>query len=387
MKTRGKTVALLVAAGSGTRAGGGLPKQYRPIAGKPMIGHAIEGLLHPHIAAVHVVIGQGQERHFADATRSYSLPEPTLGGSERQDSVRRGLEAIAAQGGADIVLIHDAARPFLPSHVVDALIEGVRGAGGAVPGLPVVDTLARSGDLLGDVIPRAGLIRVQTPQTFRFPAILAAHRAWKNGIATDDAQIARAAGIEVAIVEGDTMLEKLTYEADFVRAEERLAASLISRTGMGFDVHSFEAGSGVWMGGILIPYGRKLKGHSDADVVLHAITDALLGAIGEGDIGQHFPPSDPQWRGAASSRFIEHARGLVEVRGGRIDHVDATIICEAPKVGPHRETIRVSVAALLRLPPGRVSIEATTTERRSFTGCSEGIGAQAIATVRLPETE
>ncbi|QAY80082.1 bifunctional 2-C-methyl-D-erythritol 4-phosphate cytidylyltransferase/2-C-methyl-D-erythritol 2,4-cyclodiphosphate synthase [Sphingosinicella sp. BN140058] len=384
---RGKTVALLVAAGSGTRAGGDLPKQYRRIAGKPLIAHAIEHLEHPAIDAVRVVIGPGQQALFTAAAGGRVAEPPIIGGAERQDSVRLGLEAIAAAGGAEIVLIHDAARPFLPAKVIEAAIEAARRCGGAVPVLPVVDTLARSGEVLGEVVPRTGLVRVQTPQTFRFPDILDAHRAWNNGIATDDAQIARAAGIEVAAVEGDTMLDKLTYEDDFARAEQRLSRRLTSRTGMGFDVHAFEAGSGVWMGGILIPHGRKLKGHSDADVVLHAITDALLGAIGAGDIGQHFPPSDPQWRGAASSRFIEHAHGLIEARGGRIDHVDATIICEAPKVGPHREAIRASVAALLRLPPARVSIKATTTERLGFTGRGEGIAAQAIATVSVPEEE
>lgn len=387
MKMRGKTVALLVAAGSGTRAGGDLPKQYRRIAGKPLIAHAIKHLDHPAIDAVRVVIGPGQQALFAAAAGGSAVEPPIVGGAERQDSVRLGLEAIAAAGGAEIVLIHDAARPFLAARVIEATIDAARRFGGAVPVLPVVDTLARSDAVLGEVVPRAGLVRVQTPQSFRFPDILDAHRAWNNGIATDDAQIARAAGIEVATVEGDTMLDKLTYEDDFTRTEQRLSRRLTSRTGMGFDVHAFEAGSGVWMGGILIPHGRKLKGHSDADVVLHAITDALLGAIGAGDIGQHFPPSDPQWRGAASARFIEHAHGLIEARGGRIDHVDATVICEAPKVGPHREAIRASVAALLRLPPARVSIKATTTERLGFTGRGEGIAAQAIATVSVPEEE
>jgi 2-C-methyl-D-erythritol 4-phosphate cytidylyltransferase / 2-C-methyl-D-erythritol 2,4-cyclodiphosphate synthase len=221
---------------------------------------------------------------------------------------------------------------------------------------------------------------------FHFADIIAAHRAWPDEVdATDDAQIARASGIEVLVVDGDKSLEKLTYDADFAEAEARLSAPLVSRTGLGFDVHAFDEGDGVWLGGVLVPHGRRLKGHSDADVVLHAITDAVLGAIGQGDIGDHFPPSDPQWRGAASHIFLDHARTLVEQAGGRIDHVDVTVICEAPKIGPHRDAIRRSVAAILRLKPTLVSVKATTSERLGFTGRGEGIAAQAVATVRVPE--
>lgn len=378
-------VALLVAAGSGTRAGGGVPKQYREVAGKPLLVHALEGLERAGISEIRVVIGEGQEALYREALRGRTLPTPVAGGLERQDSVRNGLEAIAAEGGADSVFIHDAARPFLPSAVVARLRDGLAGAEGAVPVLPVVDTLARADSSLGDPVSRAGLVRVQTPQAFRFEPILAAHRRWSGRLATDDAQVARAAGLRVAAVAGDEALEKVTHEEDFVRAEARLARSLISRAGMGFDVHAFAPGEELWLGGIRIPYERGLKGHSDADVLLHAITDALLGAIGAGDIGDHFPPSDPQWRGAASSLFVEHARALIEARGGRIDHVDATLICEAPRLAPHRDAMRNSVAALLRLAPARVSIKATTTERLGFTGRGEGMAAQVIATVRLPE--
>jgi 2-C-methyl-D-erythritol 4-phosphate cytidylyltransferase/2-C-methyl-D-erythritol 2,4-cyclodiphosphate synthase len=384
MNQRGRIVALLVAAGSGSRTGGGVPKQYRLIAGKPLLAHAIEALAHPRVDAVQVVIGAGQEALYREAVGERPLPAPVNGGAERQDSVRGGLEAIAAEGGAETVLIHDAARAFLPAAIIDRLLDALGENGGAVPVLPVVDTLARADGRLGDTVAREGLVRVQTPQAFRFAAILAAHRAW-SGSATDDAQVARAAALAVVTVEGDAMLEKLTYEADFARAEERLRARLTSRTGMGYDVHAFEPGDGLWMGGILIPHSRGLKGHSDADVVLHAVTDALLGAIGEGDIGQHFPPSDPQWRGAASSRFVEHARSLIKARGGRIDHVDATVICEEPKVGPHRDAMRARLAELLGLPLARVSIKATTSERLGFTGRGEGIAAQAVATVSLPE--
>lgn len=380
-----RLVALVVAAGSGTRAGGGLPKQYRPLAGKPLLVHALDRLERAGIGDIRVVIAEGQQALYREAVGETVLPSPILGGRERQDSVRNGLEAIAAEGGADAVFIHDAARPFLPAAVVCRLRDGLDNAEGAVPVLPIVDTLARAEAGLGEPVGREGLVRVQTPQAFRFEAILAAHRQWSGGLATDDAQVARAAGLRVAAVAGDEALGKLTHDEDFARAEARLAALMTSRTGMGFDVHAFAAGEELWLGGIRIPHGRGLKGHSDADVLLHAVTDALLGAVGAGDIGDHFPPSDPQWRGAASSLFVEHARALIEARGGRIDHVDATLICEAPRLAPHREAMRASVAAMLRLPLARISIKATTTERLGFTGRGEGMAAQAIATVRLPE--
>jgi 2-C-methyl-D-erythritol 4-phosphate cytidylyltransferase/2-C-methyl-D-erythritol 2,4-cyclodiphosphate synthase len=380
-------VALLVAAGSGSRAGGGPPKQYRHLAGKPLLVHALEGLERAGAAEVRIVIGAGQEGLYRDALRGRPLPSPVVGGRERQDSVRNGLEAIAAGGGAGTVLIHDAARPFLPPAVVARLREGLAGAQGAVPVLPVVDTLARADTALGDTVGREGLVRVQTPQAFRFEAILSAHRQWRGGLATDDAQVARAAGLLVAAVVGAEALEKITHEEDFARAEARLASAMTSRTGLGFDVHAFAAGEELWLAGIRIPNERGLSGHSDADVLLHAVTDALLGAIGAGDIGDHFPPSDPQWRGAASSLFVEHARALIEARGGRIDHVDVTLICEAPRLSPHREAMRASLAALLRVAPARVSVKATTTERLGFTGRGEGMAAQAVATVRLPEED
>jgi 2-C-methyl-D-erythritol 4-phosphate cytidylyltransferase/2-C-methyl-D-erythritol 2,4-cyclodiphosphate synthase len=250
----------------------------------------------------------------------------------------------------------------------------------------LVDSLARGETMLGDSVPRPGLVRVQTPQAFRFGPILEAHRNWTDAAeATDDAQVARAAGLDVKLVRGDAMLEKLTFAEDFERAEQRLAARLVTRTGFGFDVHAFAPGTELWLGGILIPHTKGLSGHSDADVALHALTDALLGTIGEGDIGQHFPPGDPQWRGAASWLFLEHARSLIEARGGVIDHADITIVCEAPKIGPHRDSIRQRIAQLLRLPLERISVKATTTERLGFTGRGEGMAAQAIATVRLPE--
>ncbi|HMC91261.1 MAG TPA: bifunctional 2-C-methyl-D-erythritol 4-phosphate cytidylyltransferase/2-C-methyl-D-erythritol 2,4-cyclodiphosphate synthase [Allosphingosinicella sp.] len=383
-----KIVALVVAAGSGTRAGGGgVPKQYRNLGGKAVLAHAVDQLARAGADEIRVVIGLGQETLYAEAVGDRPLPPPILGGAERRISVLNGLEAIAKDGGADIVLIHDAARPFLYLDVWERVIAAVEDRALAVPALNTVDTTARGGETLGDPVDRSDLLRVQTPQGFRFDLILAAHRAWAGGEATDDAQIARAAGHEVAVVRGDPRLDKLTYEEDFARAEALLAALMVSRTGLGFDVHAFADGEELWLGGVRIAHDRGLKGHSDADVGLHAVTDAILGALGDGDIGTHFPPSDPQWRGAPSSRFVEHARALVEARGGRIDHVDLTLICEAPKIGPHRPAIRTRIAALLQVPEGRISIKATTTERLGFTGRGEGIAAQAVATLRVPEGE
>lgn len=383
MNQGGKTVALIVAAGQGERAGGDTPKQYRRIGGKSVLAHAIDAFArHPSVGEVRVVIGDGQESEYRAAIGARALPAPIIGGAARRESVCAGLEAIEAAN----VLIHDAARPFVPAAVIDRLIAALATSPGAVPVLPVVDTLARGGERLGDAVPREGVIHVQTPQAFHHAVILAAHRAWPAGRdATDDAQIARAAGLEVAIVAGDRMLEKLTHAEDFVAAESRLMRTMIARTGMGFDVHAFAPGDRLWLGGVEIPHERSLAGHSDADVALHALTDALLGAIGDGDIGSHFSPSDPRWRGAASALFLEHARDRIAERGGIIDHVDLTIICEAPRIGPYRDAIRARIAGLLRLAEGRVSIKATTTERLGFTGRSEGIAAQAIATVRLGE--
>jgi 2-C-methyl-D-erythritol 4-phosphate cytidylyltransferase/2-C-methyl-D-erythritol 2,4-cyclodiphosphate synthase len=265
------------------------------------------------------------------------------------------------------------------------LIEALERSEGAVPTLPVADTLAQGGGSLGDAVPREGVVRVQTPQAFRFDAIIAAHRAWAGPAASDDAQVARAAGLAVATVAGDPMLDKLTYEEDLARAEARLAARAVTRAGLGFDVHAFAPGQELWLGGVRIPHDRGLAGHSDADVVLHALTDAILGAIAAGDIGDHFPPADPRWRAAPSSGFVEHARALVLQRGGRIRHVDVVVICEAPRIGPHREAMRARIASLLRLPIQAVSVKATTTERLGFAGRGEGIAAQAVATVETWE--
>ena len=383
MQGSGKTVALIVAAGRGERIGAALPKQYIGIGGKAVLAHAIDAIeSHPAIDEVRVVIGAGQEALYRSAIGPRVLPPPLVGGATRRLSVIAGLEAI--EGGQ--VLIHDAARPFLPHAVIDRLLEALTTTPGAVPVLPLADSIARTGEHLGEAVARDGIVRVQTPQAFHRDAILAAHRAWpEEQDATDDAQVARAAGLAVAMVAGDRLLEKLTYEDDVKAAEARLAMALTSRTAMGFDVHAFTEGDRLWLGGIEIAHSRGLAGHSDADVALHALTDALLGTICEGDIGSHFPPSDPQWRGAASGLFVEHARGLIEARGGVIDHVDVTIICEEPKVSPHRALMRARIAGLLRLAEARVSVKATTTERLGFTGRGEGIAAQAVATVRLKD--
>jgi 2-C-methyl-D-erythritol 4-phosphate cytidylyltransferase / 2-C-methyl-D-erythritol 2,4-cyclodiphosphate synthase len=377
--------AIIVAAGKGVRAGGNIPKQFAALCRKPMILHSVDALSsHPAITDIIVVIGEGQQDQAREKLGdSVNLVKLVSGGTERRDSVRAGLEALADQG-ATRVLIHDGARPFLSAALIDVLLAALDQAPGAVPALPVADTLARGDATLGDNVPRAGLNRIQTPQAFHFDAILAAHRAWPaEEEATDDAQMLRRMGQDVALVPGDPMLEKITHPADFVAAEARHAATMISRSAMGFDVHRLEAGQELWLGGVLIPHDKGLSGHSDADVALHAITDALLGTIGAGDIGMHFPPSDPKWRGAASAQFLEHAAGLVRERGGIIDFIDLTLICEAPKIGPHREAIRARIAAILRLDPKAVSVKATTTERLGFAGRGEGIAAQAIATVRL----
>ncbi len=379
--TSPRIAALIVAAGQGVRSGSAIPKQFAPVAGKAMVAHSHATLTrHPGIERVLVAIGDGQQLMLAEAVGAVSHVQ---GGATRRLSVLNGLEALTSDA-PDLVLIHDAARPFIPAKVIDRLVMALADNPGAVPVLPVADTIVRGGDVLGDVVPRDGLQRVQTPQAFHFADILAAHRNWQGDEPTDDAQMLRAAGGAVALVEGDMMLEKITHPADFAAAEARHGTNLISRSASGYDVHRLEAGEQLWLGGVLIPHDKGLSGHSDADVALHAITDALLGTIAAGDIGTHFPPSDLQWRGAESGQFLRHAATLVEQVGGIIDFIDLTLICEAPKIGPHREAMRARIAELLRLPTSRISVKATTTERLGFTGRGEGIAAQAVATVRVP---
>jgi 2-C-methyl-D-erythritol 4-phosphate cytidylyltransferase/2-C-methyl-D-erythritol 2,4-cyclodiphosphate synthase len=367
------TVALIVAAGHGARAGGGVPKQFQLLGGVPLVERARRAFAgHPAINRVVTVVAAEREASVAG--------EAVVGGATRRESVLNGLRAV---GAARHVLIHDAARPIVPSAVIDRLLAALDAARGAVPVLPVADTLAGSGETLGDVVDRSRLARVQTPQAFDFATILAAHRGWPaSEEATDDAQILRRAGHEVATVAGDPLLDKVTWPGDLALAEARLGAGMITRTGIGFDVHRLVEGEELWLGGVLIPHDKGLAGHSDADVALHAITDAILGSIAAGDIGTHFPPSDPQWRGAESGQFLQHAMSLVAVRGGTIDFIDLTIICEAPRIGPWREPIRARIAELLGLALDRISVKATTTERLGFTGRGEGIAAQAVVTVR-----
>jgi 2-C-methyl-D-erythritol 4-phosphate cytidylyltransferase/2-C-methyl-D-erythritol 2,4-cyclodiphosphate synthase len=385
MSTPPRTIALIVAAGGGTRAGTDLPKQYVRVAGKPMIAHSHAAFsAHPAIERVIVMIGAGQEAMLADALGDVMH---LTGGATRRESVRIGLEAIAADGGSDRVLIHDAARPFLSLAMIDRLLAALDAHQGAIPVLPVADTLVRFSDrMMQDNVARDALYRVQTPQAFVFDAVLTAHRRWPDGAdATDDAQMVRDTGHSVTMVEGDVMLEKVTYPADFAAAEARAAQPMISRSASGYDVHRLESGEELWLGGVLIPHDKGLSGHSDADVALHAITDALLGTIGAGDIGTHFPPSDAQWRGAPSYKFLQHAASLIAQQGGIIDFIDLTLICEAPKIGPHRAAMKARIAELLALDERKVSIKATTTEKLGFTGRGEGIAAQAMATVRVPD--
>ena len=362
--------------------GGDIPKQFRTIAGKSVIAHAVDALAsHPAIDEIRVVIGEGQEQLARQALDGREVGALIIGGAERADSVRAGLDAV----DGDVILVHDAARPFCPNDVIDRLLAGLEGAGGAVPVLPVADTLARADGLLGEPIDRDHAVRVQTPQAFRLEELKEAYAKWSGGTPPDEATVARAGGLGVVTVEGDVMLEKLTAPSDWAHAEAVQSSRLISRTGMGFDVHALAGEGPVMIGGIEIAYHRGLAGHSDADVVLHSITDALLGAAGLGDIGQHFPPSDPRWQGADSSIFLRHAARLVRQAGGIIDFVDCTVICEEPKVGPQRDAARARIAVILDIPLTQVSLKATTTERLGFAGRGEGIAAQAVATVRMAQ--
>ena len=372
--------ALIVAAGKGERFGGGLPKQYRPIGGKPVLRWAVEAMVrHPSIDQVRVVIGSGQQELAGAALDGLAVGDLVKGGAERSDSVLNGLQAI----GEGAVLVHDAARPFCPPAVIDRLLAALDGSDGAVPVLPVADTLALGDAILEAPVDRKGLLRVQTPQAFHVEDLIYAYEEAGRASTTDESTVMLAAGLKVATVEGDPLLEKLTTQTDWDRAEAIIASRMVSRTGMGFDVHGFEGEGPIILGGVEVPHPRGLAGHSDADVVLHSITDALLGAAGLGDIGEHFPPSDPRWKDAPSDRFLIHAAGLIRERGGIIDHVDCTVIAEEPKVGPHRSAMRERIAAILGLGADQVSIKATTTEGLGFTGRREGIAAQAVASIRM----
>ena len=373
--------ALIVAAGRGQRFGGSLPKQYAPLRGERLLRRTLRAFLkHPRIQTVLVAIHPDDADIFAEAIHGMAGISSVPGGATRQDSVRLGLEALATSA-PDLVLIHDGARPMVSVALIDAIFDALHDAAGVLPVVPVIDTLKRvDGPRVGETVPRENLVRAQTPQGFRFPDILTAHRQFAGEALTDDSAVLERAGLTVVTVPGDETNIKVTTMDDLARLS---AALTETRVGQGFDVHRFGPGESVMLCGVTVPHSHGLVGHSDADVALHAGTDAILGAIGDGDIGQHFPPSDPKWRGAASDKFLRYAFDLMIARGGTLVHLDFTIICERPKVGPHRDAMRASIAAILGIAEDRISIKATTTEGLGFTGRQEGIAAQAVATVRI----
>lgn len=392
------TTAIIVAAGRGARAGAGGPKQYRPLAGRAVIARTAEAFLfHDEVDAIRVIIHRDDREEYdaamGDLLDHPKLLEPVTGGAERQDSVRLGLESLESNAPSK-VLIHDAARPFIDAATVSRVIAALETKDGAIAALPVFDTIKKSDGAdhpcIDDTVPREALWRAQTPQGFHFDKILTAHQAVKGQQLTDDAAVGETAGLLIALVAGSPDNMKITQAEDFGMAETllgRKSTNMEYRTGHGFDVHAFEQGNAVIICGVEIPHTHKLKGHSDADVGMHALTDAILGAIGEGDIGDHFPPSDAKWKGAPSHVFLEKARDLVVRRKGKITHCDVTLMCEAPKIGPHRDAMRAALALILNINDARVSVKATTTEQLGFTGRREGVAAMATATVALPGEE
>jgi 2-C-methyl-D-erythritol 4-phosphate cytidylyltransferase / 2-C-methyl-D-erythritol 2,4-cyclodiphosphate synthase len=377
MASRPSIIALIVAAGSGSRSGSEIPKQFRLVRGQPMLRHSYKAFAdHPDIDGICVVIGDGQQPEAQAVLAGLTTATLVPGGGTRRESVRNGLEAIAAAGGADYVLIHDAARPFLSARIINDLIDTLLEASGAVPALPVVDSLARGGPTLSETVDRESLWRIQTPQAFHFDAIFAAHRDWSGPEPSDDARMLMAKGVEVRMVPGDEALAKLTFASDFEGHDMMPSV----RSGSGFDVHRLLSGEELWLCGVKLDHDKGLSGHSDADVAMHALTDAILGALALGDIGDHFPPSDPQWRGASSDRFLAHAMQLARGAGYDLGSADVTIICEAPKIGPHKSAMRARLAEIMAVDMARISVKATTTEMLGFTGRGEGIAAQAIAT-------
>ncbi|HJS86585.1 MAG TPA: bifunctional 2-C-methyl-D-erythritol 4-phosphate cytidylyltransferase/2-C-methyl-D-erythritol 2,4-cyclodiphosphate synthase [Acetobacteraceae bacterium] len=375
-----RIAAILVAAGSGSRFGMETPKQFLPLLGRPVIRHAADALA-ARVAALLQPVGDSAMIESALAGLDHLPPVP--GGVTRQASVRAGLEALAPHA-PDIVLVHDAARPLIPPGTIEALIEALRDSPGAIPAVPVADTLKRGeGGRIAATVPRDNLYRAQTPQAFRFDTLLAAHRAGLAS-ATDDAALLEAQGLAVALVAGAEDNIKLTYPDDLPRLERAMSARLIPRVGTGFDVHVLEAGRRLVLCGIEVPHERGLAGHSDADVGIHALCDAIYGALAEGDIGRHFPPSEATWKDADSARFLTHAAGRIAARGGVLANADVTLICERPKITPHALAMIARLASLLGVEPSRVSVKATTTERLGFTGRAEGIAAQAVATVLVP---
>lgn len=385
-----RTAAILVAAGRGLRAGAGGPKQYRSVGGQSVIFRAMEPFCrHPQISAVQPVLNPDDVAIFNDAVRGLAHSSPAKGGATRQESVRAGLEALASQK-PDVVLIHDAARPFVSAALISRAIEATSATGAAIPTIQVADTikLVDSGGHVEGTPDRARLRIAQTPQAFRFDVILDAHRrAAREGRAdfTDDAALAEWAGLTVSTFEGDAANMKLTTPEDFVREEARLASQLADiRTGTGYDVHAFGDGDHLMICGVRVPHHRGFLAHSDGDVGLHALVDAILGALADGDIGSHFPPSDVKWKGASSDKFLKYAVERVAARGGRIANLEVTLICERPKIGPLRDAMRARIAEITGLDVSRVAVKATTSEHLGFTGREEGIAATACATIRLP---
>lgn len=380
-----RIAALVVAGGSGERAGSGLSKQYRRLSGLPVIRRAIAALAAiDSVSPIQVVIGAGHEQLYTTATDGLTLASPVLGGTTRQESVRRGLEALA-RSAPDFVLIHDAARPLASRALIERVIAALQaGAGAAIPLLPITDSLKRREASGWSSLLREGIYRAQTPQGFRFAEIHSAHARFADRPVTDDMALAERAGIGITAVDGEERNMKITTAEDFALAERLIRGGEESRIGFGFDAHRFVAGDHVWLCGVRIAHDRALEGHSDADVGLHALTDALLGALGAGDIGQHFPPGEARWRGAPSSGFLAHAANLIREASGTIVHCDVTLICERPKIAPHVPAMRARIAEILALDVSRVSVKATTTDGMGFTGRGEGLAAQAVATIRLP---
>jgi 2-C-methyl-D-erythritol 4-phosphate cytidylyltransferase / 2-C-methyl-D-erythritol 2,4-cyclodiphosphate synthase len=376
--------AVIVAAGSGTRAGPGAPKTWRKLGGRPILRWSVEALVAAGARDIVVVIAADKHAEAALALDGLPRWRPVAGGATRAESVQAGLAALFAAPD-EPVLIHDAARPFVTRLHVERLLTALEEHDGAVPALPVADTLKRGVRRVSETVPREQLWRAQTPQAFRYRTLRTAYASWPTDAEpTDDAAVVERAGGRVALTPGDPMLMKLTYPEDFLMAERLSGESRIVRIGQGVDAHRWGPGEAVWLCGVRIEHAKTLIGHSDADAGLHALTDALLGAIGDGDIGEHFPPTDPQWKGASSDRFLTYAMERIAARGGRVLNVDVTLVCERPKIRPHREAMRARLAELMELPLDRVSVKATTTEGMGFTGREEGLLAQAIAAVETP---
>jgi 2-C-methyl-D-erythritol 4-phosphate cytidylyltransferase/2-C-methyl-D-erythritol 2,4-cyclodiphosphate synthase len=375
-----RIAAILVAAGSGSRFGAETPKQFVLLAGKPVIRHAAEALAE----FINILQPVGDGDPIEAALKNLRHLPPVPGGATRQESVLTGLDALAPHT-PDVVLVHDAARPLIPSGTIPALLAALEHAPGAIPAIPVADTLKRVVDgLITATAPRDGLFRAQTPQAFRFPVLLAAHRAGATASATDDASLLEAAGLTVAIVPGSEDNIKLTYAEDLRRLERAMTANLVPRVGTGFDVHVLETGRRLVLCGVPIEHDKGLAGHSDADVGIHALCDAIYGALAEGDIGRHFPPSESAWKDVDSARFLAHAAGRIAARRGVLANADVTLICERPRIAPHAAAMVARLAEILAVEPARISVKATTTEKLGFTGRGEGIAAQAVATILVP---